>query len=343
MKEKTFFHDLRAYMVFVVMMILSLSGCEPCDPLIPPIKPVVVIKPADNVKLMSATMVALVIPNEDGTEVSFEYKKTVSGVWTKTFPLIYGGADSIEISSDLSGLEAGTEYSFRVKASNTAGETISDVSTFCTYAVADIDGNLYHTVQIGNQTWLKENLAVTHYKNGEPIANVTDLVAWGNLTTGAYCWYDNDPKIGEVYGALYNWYTIADPRGLAIEGWHVPTHEEWIDLLAFLSEPGDPSRGQVTAYPKLMEAGLAHWRKPLVPATNSSGFTALPNGKIGLDSELNIFMFMDLGATATFWSSSLFGPGAIIFKISIDHRFVDSGVIYELSRGLGIRLLKDAE
>ncbi len=211
--------------------------------------------------------------------------------------------------------------------------TIADV-------VADIDGNLYHTVKIGNQVWLVENLKTTHYANGDPIPNVTDPDTWGGLTTGAFCWYNNDSKIGEVYGALYNWYTTADPRGLAIEGWHVPTHDEWLTLETFLG-------GQIAAYPKLMEDGLAHWKEPTgaqkVFGTNASGFTALPNGTIALDSEFKKFMFMNLGESASWWTSSLFGPGAEMTRISIGYWFLDSGVINDQTRGNGIRLVKDAE
>jgi len=338
MKEKTFFNDLRAHVVFVVAMILLFAcGCEdPYD--LPPVKPVVVIKPADSIKMTSATMVALVVPNEDGTQVSFELESTGSGNWqTRTLPLTYSGQDTVKLTSDLSDLVAGTEYGFRVKASNAAGEVVSDISTFCTYAIVDVDGNLYHTVKIGNQVWLKENLKVTHYANGEPIPNVTDPEAWGNLTTGAFCWYNNDPKIGEVYGGLYNWYTVADPRGLAIKGWHVPTDKEWCDLETFLG-------GQRESGPKMMETGLALWKNPLVQATNSSGFTALPNGAIAVSPVTGKFVFMNLGEDAIFWTSELFGPGAEAVGISISHYCIlEIGLIYTQNRGFGIRLIKDAE
>ena len=202
--------------------------------------------------------------------------------------------------------------------------------------IADIDGNLYHTVKIGNQVWLKENLKVTHYQNGDPIPNVTDPVAWGGLTTGAFCWYNNDPKIGEVYGALYNWYTTADPRGLAIKGWHVPTNKEWSDLETFLG-------GQMPAGPKMMETGLAHWKTPTVPGTNSSGFTALPNGAIAVSPVTGKFVFMNLGEDAIFWTSELFGPGAVVAEISRSYCTLDIAGIYNQNRGFGIRLVKDTK
>jgi uncharacterized protein (TIGR02145 family) len=96
--------------------------------------------------------------------------------------------------------------------------------------VTDIDGNLYQTVTIGGRIWLAGNLKVTHYRNGDPISNVTDNGVWGNLTTGAYCAYGNDSTNIAPYGLLYNWYSVSDGRGLAPAGWHVATDTEWQQL-----------------------------------------------------------------------------------------------------------------
>ncbi|MDZ7743914.1 MAG: FISUMP domain-containing protein [Bacteroidota bacterium] len=104
-----------------------------------------------------------------------------------------------------------------------------------TPTVTDIDGNVYNTVLIGNQCWMKENLKTTTYRNGTEIPNVTDANAWQILTTGAYVWYDNDISWKDSYGALYNWYTTIDPNGLCPAGWHVPTNDEWTDLTDYLS------------------------------------------------------------------------------------------------------------
>jgi uncharacterized protein (TIGR02145 family) len=100
--------------------------------------------------------------------------------------------------------------------------------------VTDIDGNVYQTVTIGAQVWMAENLKVTHYRNGDPIPNVTDTAAWEGLSTGAYCEYDNDINNVATYGRLYNWYAVDDSRGLAPEGWHVPSDDEWKQLEMYL-------------------------------------------------------------------------------------------------------------
>ena len=94
----------------------------------------------------------------------------------------------------------------------------------------DIDGNIYHTVTIGTQTWMLENLKTTKFRNGESIPNVTDNAAWAGLTSAAWCDYDNSASNGNIFGHLYNWYAATDSRNIAPAGWHVPTLAEW-DIL----------------------------------------------------------------------------------------------------------------
>jgi len=100
--------------------------------------------------------------------------------------------------------------------------------------VTDIDGNVYNIVVIGTQTWMKENLKVTKYKNGDAIQNVTNNSTWSSLTTGAYGDYDNTPSNSTTYGRLYNWYVVNDSRGVCPTGWHVPTDLEWNTLTTYL-------------------------------------------------------------------------------------------------------------
>jgi hypothetical protein len=84
--------------------------------------------------------------------------------------------------------------------------------------VTDIDGNVYRTVKIGSQVWMAENLKVTHYRNGDEILNIIDELIWVNLNTGAYCTYEHSQANGGIYGNLYNWHAVNDPRKLAPEG-----------------------------------------------------------------------------------------------------------------------------
>ncbi|MGA2297681.1 MAG: fibrobacter succinogenes major paralogous domain-containing protein [FCB group bacterium] len=126
-------------------------------------------------------------------------------------------------------------------------------------------------ITIGTQKWMCKNLDVDHYRNGDPIPNVIDSLIWRNLTTGAWCYYNNDSALGAIYGKLYNWYAVYDPRGLAPEGWHVPSDSEWTILTNFLG--GDSIAGG-----KLKEAGFSHWQSPNTGATDETGFSALPGG-----------------------------------------------------------------
>lgn len=157
--------------------------------------------------------------------------------------------------------------------------------------VTDIDGNVYHIITIGTQDWLVENLKVIHFRNGDPITNVTDPTAWFNLTTEAYCYSNNDGNLGTTYGCLYNWYAVYDTRNICPIGWHVPSDNEWSILTSYLGGAG-------YAY-KLIETGTAHWLAPNTEATNETGFTGLPGGYRDSGG-----IFISIGVEADWWSST---------------------------------------
>lgn len=140
--------------------------------------------------------------------------------------------------------------------------------------VSEIVTGKYPSVWIGTQKWMTKNLDVTRYRNGEKIPQVNDKAAWAALTTAAWCWYKNDSAVGSVYGKLYNWYAIHDPRGLAPKGWHIPSDAEWDTLSTFL---GNNAGGKMKDTGTI-EAGTGFWWAPNFGATNSSGFTGLPGG-----------------------------------------------------------------
>ncbi|MEI6695665.1 MAG: fibrobacter succinogenes major paralogous domain-containing protein [Bacteroidota bacterium] len=96
--------------------------------------------------------------------------------------------------------------------------------------VVDYDGNVYHTVKIGTQIWIVENLKVTHYRNGKAIPNVTDSLKWYKLRTAAYCNYNNDASISKTSGKLYNWDAIHNTFNLCPIGWKIPSDTEWRKL-----------------------------------------------------------------------------------------------------------------
>ena len=103
--------------------------------------------------------------------------------------------------------------------------------------VIDKDGNNYKTVQIGSQVWMAENLNVSHFRNGDVIPEIEDNTAWDQASSDgkpAWCYYADDSVNGRHYHKLYNWYAVSDPRGLAPDGWHVPSTLEFTTLTDYL-------------------------------------------------------------------------------------------------------------
>jgi len=158
------------------------------------------------------------------------------------------------------------------------------------------DFNKFAAVSIGTQKWMTKNLDVKHYRNGDKIPQVTVPGKWDTLTTGAWCWFKNDSANGAVYGRLYNWYAVNDPRGLAPSGWHVPTDREWTTLSNFLGK----NAGGKLKDTGTIDAGAGLWWAPNKGATNSTGFTGLPGGYRSGDDG----MFGQLGGQGHWWSST---------------------------------------
>ena len=143
---------------------------------------------------------------------------------------------------------------------------------------------------ICGHTWSTRNLDVATYRNGDPIPQVTDPEAWVKLTTGAWCWYNNDSATYHRYGRLYNWYAVNDPRGLAPQGWHVLTDMDWEAMETCL---GEDSVGY-----RLRAMGSAQWPGSATAADNSSGFSGLPSG---IRSDGGVFSHG--GSSAVYWTS----------------------------------------
>ena len=155
-------------------------------------------------------------------------------------------------------------------------------------------GNSYaqNTVKIGTQTWTTKNLDVSNYRNGDEIPQVQDPIGWARLTTGAWCYYENKTENGTTYGKLYNLYAVTDKRGLAPQGFHIPTDAEWTILTDYLG-------GKDAAGGKMKETGTTHWPRPNTGATNSSGFTGIPGGYRDDNGT-----FSSIGINGFWWSST---------------------------------------
>ena len=225
--------------------------------------------------------------------------------------------------SQLTDLSSNTTYYVRAYATNAAGTTYGNSVQFTTNTI-DIDGNLYHSVTIGAQVWMVENLKVTHYRNGDPVPNVTDNAQWESLSQGAYCDYNNDPGNTAVYGHLYNNYSVVDQRNICPDGWRLPTDADWSQLEVFLG-------GNDVAGGKMKEAGTTHWTAPNTGADNSSGFTGVPGGNRGYGG------FADLGNYAYFWAASESSYSrALLYNMAATSGIGNNGNVL----GLSIRCIK---
>ena len=187
---------------------------------------------------------------------------------------------------------AGTSQTFQLSGSSfNAGTLQACNSGGATGTVTDIDGNTYNTVVIGTQEWMQENLKVSKYRNGDPIPTNLSNTTWQNTTSGAYAIYNDSTTNNSIYGKLYNWYAVADPRELCPVGWHMPSDSEWTTLENFLG-------GSLVAG-GAMKAVSTLWLSPNTGATNSSGFSGLPGGYRSSNGS-----YFNVGNFGGWWSST---------------------------------------
>jgi uncharacterized protein (TIGR02145 family) len=196
------------------------------------------------------------------------------------------------------------------------------------HTVTDIDGNIYHTVKIGSQIWMVENLRTTRYNDGTKIPLIIDSVSWRNQSFPAFCWlYNDSASFHSAFGVLYNWYAV-NTHKLCPTGWHIPTEEEWITLMDYLG-------GSEIAGGKLKEKGTIHWMTPNVGATNETCFTALPGSSRSYDGQFglsNRFGF--------WWSTTEDNDYASAVGLSYNNGHF--GSFYILKRtGFSIKCIKD--
>lgn len=205
--------------------------------------------------------------------------------------------------------------------------------------VADIDGNVYNTVPIGSQVWMKENLKTTKYNDGKSIINITCSSIWDtkcndswiNNKTGAFRYYNDSIKYKSIYGALYNWYVVKSEKLCPI-GWHVPSKVEFNTLINYTG-------GLFLSGAKLKEKGTTHWKYPNTGATNESNFTGLPGGGVS-------DIFYGLGENGTWWSSTeIDGDTTKAYPLDIINQSSEASNYdtYDKNRGFSIRCLMDSK
>ena len=201
--------------------------------------------------------------------------------------------------------------------------------------VTDVDGNFYPSIIINGQEWMQQNLAVTKYRNGDPIPTGLDDATWFSTTSGAYAIYNNDAVNNTLYGKLYNGYAVNDTRGLCPSGWHVPSDAEWSTFINYL----DPNANGGDSYPNLAGGKMKSttgWNSPNEGATNESGFTGLPGGYRYAIGSSN-----DIGFYGYWWSSTESGSNLAWSRLLV---YYDSSVTRNLHNkqdGRSVRCVRD--
>lgn len=207
--------------------------------------------------------------------------------------------------------------------------------------VKDIDGNVYKTVLIGSQLWMKENLRTTRYSDGSSIPNVINFAEWEVRFEDGFCWYRNDTTFKEM-GALYNYYAVIDPRNVCPEGWHVSSNNEWEILEIFLGLPFEDidktgMRGTIQGDMLKSTYGWLNSGN----GNNITGFSAFPSGirwlsgVLGGDEE---GFNLEIGSGASFWAPTNNSPECR--RLFYNKKGIGRGGGSQIE-GLPIRCIKD--
>jgi len=291
--------------VMFSLILLALISCSESNTSSDNEPPTVAITdPADNSEFEQGTIVTITVEANDNKGI-----KKVNFYIDDNF--VYEDEEAPYVYEWNTGNTRDSEHTIQAEAfDNNENCTISALITVTLTdpagIVTDIDGNVYQTIIIGNQEWMAENLKVTHYRNGDPILHITDNGNWLTTTDGAYSIYDNDSANVNTFGNLYNWYAIDDARGLAPEGWHVPSDEEIKQLEMYLGMT--QSQAEAISYRGTNEgsklAGNANlWNDGSLendPEFGSSGFNLLPGGY----REINNGDFIQIYSYGHFWSTT---------------------------------------
>jgi uncharacterized protein (TIGR02145 family) len=198
----------------------------------------------------------------------------------------------------------------------------------CNNSMRDSDGNTYKTVKIDNQIWTAENIDVGSFRNGDSIPEAKTLEEWilaGNEGKPAWCHFENDSINSNKNGRLYNWYALADERGLAPKGWHIPTDDEWTGMINYLG-------GGVRAAMSLRSVNTLQEDK----ASEKPSFNALPSGCRNQNG-----VFYGLGSYGYWWSSTENDSQSAWLRV-LNYAYCDINFIsYAKSYGASVRFVKN--
>jgi uncharacterized protein (TIGR02145 family) len=189
--------------------------------------------------------------------------------------------------------------------------------------LTDIDGNNYTSVILGSQEWMGENLKTTRFCNGDLLLNIENNNDWIVESTAAWCNFNNNSSYAEIYGKLYNRFSVTDARNVCPCGWHVPSLSEWNVLFSYLG-------GSQLAGAKMKSTGTTYWNSPNTGATNESRFSALPGGFRRSD----LGSFSNIGIAAHWWCAT-----ASFYIYNSYDGVTNNGA--ENNKGYSIRCIKD--
>lgn len=213
------------------------------------------------------------------------------------------------------------------------GETVTDTINKIIHDGRDCQD--YPIEKIGNQWWMRKNLNAAKYQDGTNIPNELNSTIWTSLSTGALSYYNNDSaQYAETYGALYNWFAVADSRKVCPTGWQMPTDLEWHDLVL----SADPSA--VLADPESNTAGgtlksTYYWNSPNTGATDAFNFNALPGGyrNFGTGGSSNLTWF------GYYWTATEDVANADLRILSYDNTIVNRSA-FSKTTGASVRCIK---
>ncbi len=227
-------------------------------------------------------------------------------------------------------IDSATDFSYKWRVPNTpSNQCLARITANAN------DGELeeYPEAIICGETWMAINLSVTKYRNGDTIRYAETVDDWEDANEkgeGAWCYPDNNPANGDIYGKLYNWFAVADPRNLAPKGWHIATREEW-DLYCL----GPNDGGQLKTIGTI-ENGDGLWGDPNLGATDEFFFSALPAG-----TRYGTGGFDSPGTSTRFWTSTESNSGnafnCYLAKSMSEIQRIDNSKTY----GLSVRCVKD--
>lgn len=235
----------------------------------------------------------------------------------------------------ITGLSAYTAYYVRPYAITTLGTYYGNTLPIIIIplpsigSVTDIDGNTYMTTLIDGKEWMAENLKVTHYNDGTPLAASASQEQFKTITEGSYIAYGSNSANIDEYGYLYNGYVVTSAKNVCMTGWHLPSPGEWAQLASDLGGM-DVAGGRMKA-----TSGL--WSTPNVDATNESGFSAVPGGSYCRVCLSNTGIFADQGTDGYWWSSS---PGTFYY-VTNDLASMRTKGTGNINDGLSVRCVKD--